>query len=61
MYYLGPEHCFSFEIETTFSGAAPNQMLHQGGCQNGDVPFLFWGLNGVAVVPLIAKKIVDMW
>jgi hypothetical protein len=42
-----------------FFGAAPYPKGTSGGCQKGDVPPYVWGVLKGAVVPLIAKKILD--
>jgi hypothetical protein len=60
---LGPKHCLLFEKCCHFDhsfGTPPIKMVHQGVARWGFALFCEGGLKGAAV-PLIAKKILDMW
>jgi hypothetical protein len=66
MPYLGPKHCFPFKKfcwkSDHFFGKARIKMMHHRVARRGMCLFLFWGFEGGgALVPLIAKKILDMW
>jgi hypothetical protein len=49
-----------FKKVTTFSAEPPNQKIHQGVARRGMCPLLFGGFEEGGV-PLIAKKILDLW
>jgi hypothetical protein len=61
MPYLDPNTVFRLRNVVNKSEHGPHHNDTSGGCQKGDVSPSVFGIWRRAVVPFIAKKILDMW